>query len=121
MPIKQFFRVTALWVLMISPGLRFVGMASNKLVLIANHDKMPVMTNPLKLMNNGGADPDGMMDDIHCVMTKDTHLNALADIWDLHTETDSIGDLVATLGEWSEQLLQGVWVALVCIKLLKQS
>ena len=45
---------------------------------------------------NGGP----FLDHIHVIMTKDSKLKALADIWDFHDVTYSIGDFMLMLGEW---------------------
>src|ERR1700678_3444009 len=41
----------------------------------------------------------GYLDDVHVIMTSDTHLNWLADVFDLYN-TYSIGDFLLMLGEW---------------------
>ena len=114
----KFLRKTSLYILAI-PVLTFMlGLASNQVVLIANHDTFPVMVNGRKLAQFEAAaaakEPDFrfrpmparvengavMLDDIHCNMTKDTHLNALADIFDLKTAIYSVGDALLELGTW---------------------
>lgn len=116
----SFLRKTSLYLLAIPVLTGMLGLASNQAVLIANHDKFPVMINEHKLAKlvedakenksndlfalrpmparvvNGAV----MLDDIHCNMTKETHLNALADIFDLKDATYSIGDALLELGTW---------------------
>src|SRR5277367_5249949 len=91
-----------LWLPLTPFMLDVAGAASNQLCIISNHDKMPVLMNEFHRadwMNDAPYPADGMMDNIHCLMTKDTHLNALGDIFDFHSEIDSIGDLLLTSGE----------------------
>ncbi len=109
--IRSFLRTSFVWLIFAPWMIAFTGAASNQLVLIANHDKFPVMVNALKLdeMRNpspsnfiakllGAPAPapavkvgdDGMLDDIHCVMTDKTHLNFLADLFDMHDAIYSI-------------------------------
>ena len=132
----SFFRVTFLWILLLPVAFIFVGAASNQVVLIANHDKFPVMLNATKLnkflvrssetdesqhktvqhFGYFSAVSDGMIDDVHCVMTSETHLNFLADIFDLGS-IYSIGDGLLELGEWLGGFCQFVWLAIVILKL----
>jgi hypothetical protein len=111
-----FLRYTALWILLLPPAFHFVGAASNQLVLIANHDKFPVMENDWRASNetvlNGIIDPGG-----HCLMTSDTHLNFLADIFDFHDGIYSIGDLMLMTGDWLDSFCIYVWLALIIKKL----
>ena len=110
----SFIRKTMLWLLLLPTAVWLAGAASNQLVLFANDDKFPVMVNQKHLHTfTDGADADGMIDNVHCVMTNQTHLNVLADIIDLHLAIYSIGDL---LMQWSEgygyfaYLLWAVWM-----------
>jgi len=80
-----------------------LGTASNQAVKIANHDKFPVLDNGYHYQVND----DGMMDDEHCVMTSETRLNALADIFDFEGKTLSIGDMLLNLGDWLREV--GYW------------
>ena len=89
---------------------------------MANHDRFPVMWSSYKVAEYDlmlhkvamGKDKDaaeqaefdivaledqGYIDDVHCVMTSSTHLNALADVIDLGN-TYSIGDFSLMLGGW---------------------
>ena len=116
----------------------FTGAASNQLVLIANHDKFPVMVNAVRLEELkaptlaqsfitrllGVPEPapevkkedDGMLDDVHCVMTSKTHLNFLADVFDLKEAIYSVGDFLLMLGEWLWSFVPIVWVTLILKK-----
>lgn len=67
------------------------------------------MVNDTKLAVFGGASVDGMMDDTHCVMTEDTHLNLLADVFDFHDSIMSIGDLLLDFGGWLWGFAPFVW------------
>ena len=125
----KFLRKTALWILLSPLALGFLGAASNQLVLNVNNDTFPVRISPVllakmvegdtqKLAVSGAviqgdvmvlADGKIMLDKTHCVMTSKTHLNWLADVIDLHTETDSIGDLSLELGGWLWTFAPFVW------------
>jgi hypothetical protein len=117
----KMLRESFLWLLLLPASMYFMGTASNQLVLIANHDKFPVMVNAVKLADfensADGSLPDGMLDNVHCVMTSETHLNALADIFDLNSSgTYSIGDFLLVAGEESRDYIFFVWLALVVYK-----
>jgi len=111
-----FVRASFLWPLLLPFALYFGGAASNQAVLIANHDKFPVMVNSQRLASfeqNSGKLVDGMIDDVHCVMTDQTHLNALADIFDFKDAgIYSIGDLMIMSGASSEQSCIFLWIVL---------
>jgi len=111
-----FVRASFLWLLLLPFALYFGGAASNQAVLIANHDKFPVMVNSQRLASfeqNSGKLVDGMIDDVHCVMTDQTHLNALADIFDFKDAgIYSIGDLMIMSGASSEQSCIFLWIVL---------
>jgi hypothetical protein len=124
----KLFRASCLWILL-GPYVIFgLGAASNQAVLIANHGKFPVMMNARqldKIRHPGdlsniinqllGENPiptvanDYMIDDVHCVMTKDTHLNFLADIFNQKDGIYSIGDFVLDLSEWLMGWTPFVW------------
>jgi hypothetical protein len=114
----NFLRKTSLYILAVPVLLTFLGAASNQAVIIANHDTFPVMVNDVKLeemtapkapaavLNLFQPAPvlkmDGavMLDDVHCNMTAETRLNALADIFDMKDAIYSIGDFMLMLGGW---------------------
>ena len=114
----KFLRKTSLYILATPLLFTFLGAASNQIVLIANHDTFPVMVNDKKLVEMTTPpkpavqvvqafrstvtlkDDAVMLDDTHCVMTPDTHLNLLADIFDMKDAIYSIGDFLLMLGEW---------------------
>jgi hypothetical protein len=114
----KFLRKTSLYILAVPVMLVMLGAASNQVVLMANHDRFPVMINATKLaefntteidlgpiaikvVKPANIDADGvvMIDDSHCVMTSKTHLNFLADVFDFGS-IYSIGDFSLMLGEW---------------------
>lgn len=107
---KKLFLSTYLWILLLPAACNFVGAASNQLVLIANHDKFPVLMNEFAA---GRVMPFGHDDEGHVLMTHETHLNALADIFDFHSGWGSIGDLLIDLGRWLNTFCPFVWGALV--------
>jgi|SRR6185312_11732053 len=102
------FKFARLYVFAIPLLLIILGGASNQLVLIANHDTFPVMLNDVRASGH-----TFMLDSEHCVMTTHTHLNVLADIFDFGTETDSIGDLLLTVGEYLWNYAYLVWAMLI--------
>ena len=139
----NFLRQTALWILLL-PALTFgVGLASNQAVLVANHDRFPVMWNSYKAASLRYAtekaaqsdDPnvaeqaafdleafndEGYLDDTHVLMTSKTHLNFLADWIDLREATYSIGDFLLYLGEFGLKYAPAVWLAVAVQKLRKR-
>lgn len=130
---KKFLSFAFLWILALPLLLTFTGAASNQLVLAANHDKFPVMVNERKLKEFETRDDkeiqaiaselgiqvqpdvepdDGMIDDVHCVMTDHTHLNFLAD-WIDFGSIYSPGDLLLMLGDYLQPLSFPIWFAVV--------
>jgi hypothetical protein len=139
----KFLRRTSLYILAVPVLLWGLGALSNQVVLFANNDKFPVMWSTYKVAQYENAlvqkaksdsilDPDkvqtdqlaivaleqdGFLDDVHCVMTPETHLNLLADIFDLRDATYSIGDFMLMLSEWSFAFLPFVFLFDVTRKL----
>ncbi len=136
--LRKLFRSSCLWILLAPYAIFGLGVASNQAVLWANHDKFPVLLNARKLDKilsqdqeqdlltilgikpkapiAKTPDPDGMLDDVHCQMTSKTHLNALADVFDLGS-IYSIGDFTLYLGEWLMGFTPFVWGYAVIKKL----
>ena len=135
---KQFLRKTSLYILALPLLLTVLGAASNQAVLIANHDTFPVMLNDkkteamtveqksdassIRMPQPAMEDVDGtvMLDDVHCVMTHKTHLNFLADIFDLKDGIYSVGDFGLMLGDWFWAFAPFIFVFDVTRKLAKQ-
>ena len=134
----SFLRRTSLYLLAIPVLFTFLGAASNQVVLIANHDSFPVMLNDKKLRDMTKKDEEQfikvqflaptpayeandvvMLDDVHCNMTSETHLNFLADIFDLKDAIYSIGDFMLMLGEWLGSFTFAIFVFDVARKLRK--
>ena len=134
----NFFKRTSLYILAIPVLFTFLGAASNQLVLVANHDSFPVMLNDKKLRDMTKKDEEQfikvqflaptpayeandvvMLDDVHCNMTSETHLNFLADIFDLKDAIYSIGDFMLMLGEWLGSFTFAIFVFDVARKLRK--
>ncbi len=130
----KFLRKTYLYLLAVPLLFTFLGAASNQLVLIANHDTFPVMVNDQKLQEMATAKaqnvfnlfrPDPapktedavMLDEVHCNMTSKTHLNALADIFDMKDAIYSVGDFSLMLGDWLGQFAPAVFLFAVARKL----
>ena len=127
--VRRFLCSSFLWILLAPYAVTGLGIASNQAVLIANHDKFPVMVNPVKLDEFSGPKTEidivavltgkpsptdaTYIDDVHIVMTSDTHLNALADIFDFHSAIYSVGDFGLMLGEWMSGFCPFVFLALV--------
>ena len=132
----SFLRRTSLYLLAIPVLFTFLGAASNQLVLLANHDTFPVLVNAKKLqemtepreqksINFNKPIPafetgdTVMLDDVHCNMTSETHLNFLADVFDMKDAIYSIGDFSLMLGEWFWAFAPFVFVFDVTRKLRK--
>jgi hypothetical protein len=136
----SFLRKTLLWLLLAPYAVWGLGLASNQAVLIANHDKFPVMLNARKLnkiLSMGeeseleailgikakaplpAPDTDGMIDDVHCVMTTKTHLNALADVFDIGS-IYSIGDFMLGAGDASQPYCLFAWILLMSARAARQ-
>jgi Family of unknown function (DUF5317) len=115
--VRQFLRITAIWILLLPVVLGLLGAASNQLVLIANHGKFPVMYNAAITARALALFPDGQLDEVHCLMTSETHLNFLADIFNLHTAIFSIGDFFLMLGDWMWAFCPFIWLFEVCRRL----
>jgi hypothetical protein len=137
----NFFRKTSLYIIAVPVLFTLLGAASNQVVLIANHDTFPVMVNDKKLAEmtetkekfhdrelklhkvfkpTPAQENDAvMLDDVHCAMTSKTHLNALADIFDLKDAIYSIGDFMLMLGEWLGSFTFAIFVFDVVRKLRK--
>ena len=108
-------RVSLLWILLAPYPLIGIGTMSNQLVLWANHDQFPVLMRDsaaVKIM------PDGFDDSGHILMTSETHLNPLGDIFDFHAYWGSVGDMLIDLGEWMQSFCPYVFLALVTRKLV---
>ena len=118
----KFLRKTALWILLSPLAIGFLGAASNQAVLIANHDTFPVNINLVKLKGHIDEQPivlaDGtvMIDDVHCMMSSKTHLNWLADEFDLGS-IYSVGDFGILLGEYLWGFAPLVWGVVIFEKL----
>jgi hypothetical protein len=97
----NYVRKALLCLILLPYALYVLGAASNQLVIVANHGKFPVMENPAWVSHDlaaGNLTEDGMTDDVHCIMTPETHLNFLADVFDFRDKIESIGDLLIDSG-----------------------
>lgn len=113
-------RTSGLWILLAPLAIIGLGTASNQAVLIANHDKFPVMVNEYRRSQAELTGTDLMMDKIHCVMTDKTHLNVLADVFDFQSEgICSVGDIGIYLGYWLWVFAPYVWGFEVIRRLIK--
>ena len=111
-PMLRFLRSTMLWVLILPYLFIFVGAASNQLCEIANHDKFPVLVNEAVRVHFA-PDANGLIDRQHCIMTAQTHLNVLGDVFDIGNGYYSIGDGFIFLGQWLSGFCTFVWISLV--------
>lgn len=105
---REFFRLTRLYIIVIPLLIIVFGAALNQCVLIANYDTFPVMENGVKAAADK-VDKYGFIDDTHVLMTKQTHLNWLGDIFDFHAAIVSIGDLIGYSGYWLWDYAPFVW------------
>lgn len=127
------------WYLIAIPVLMFVlGAASNQAVLIANHGKFPVMMNEAEVSlacappsedkesqkfsifnssvpscTKGGQ----FLDRTHSIMGPNSHLKALADIFDLGEAVFSLGDFSIMLGTFLLKFTPLAWLFLTIRKL----
>lgn len=124
MSFRRLFFGCYLWLALAPITAEYIGAGLNQLVLIANHDTFPVMENSWFADQAAHRDlvqkaPDGvvMLDPIHCIMTSKTHLNFLADIFDLKDATYSLGDGFLILSDWLSSFCYAAWAVLVVRKL----
>lgn len=118
----KFLRKTALYILAIPTLFIVLGAASNQAVIIANHDTFPVLVNEYKVKSLETitlTDGTVLIDSTHCVMTRSTHLNFLADVFDFKDGIYSVGDLSLELGEWLWAFAPFVWAFAAVQKLRK--
>lgn len=139
----NFLKRTALWIIAVPLLVFCLGTAMNQAVLVANHDRFPVMWNTYKAAHyemeiqkavETADDPDkaeqaafdleglrhGYLDDTHCLMDESTHLNFLADWIDFQTATYSPGDLILELGDSGLTYAPFIWAALAIRRLNKK-
>ena len=116
--VVRFLRTTMLWIVLLPYALIFLGAASNQAVIYANGDRFPVLMNTEKVTYVLDDDGSGMLDEIHCLMTPQTHLNLMADIFDFGAAGIwSIGDLMLAAGSWLGTFVWFVWGSLVVMRL----
>ena len=132
--VRRMLTVTFLWVLALPVALIIAGAASNQVAMISNGGSMPVLVNATRLARFeherkleeikaavDGTDlpplADGMLDARHSVMTPDTHLKVLCDLFDADG-IESIGDFAIELGMWGWVFAPYLWGALICLKIL---
>lgn len=118
---RVYFHTIAIPVLLI-----VLGSASNQAVLIANHGTFPVQVNAEDILTHSDnpvllKDGTIMLDNVHCVMTEKTHLNWLADIFNMHRAIMSIGDFLIDFGDRLWGFAPIVWGTLVVRKLWEEA
>ena len=67
------------------------------------------------LCQNGGK----FLDDEHVIMSKDSHLKILSDIFDFSAHTYSIGDFLIYFGEWMWKWAGIAWIVLLIRKFVE--
>jgi len=104
-----------LWVVLTPYALIFMGAASNQIVMIANHDSMPVLVNQQRLaeFTEGHDVAEGMLDNRHSILTNESHLVFLADIFDFHDSIESVGDMLLDAGSGLEYPCFIAWLTLI--------
>lgn len=105
-------------VLVLTPFLcNYAGIASNWLVEWSNNGKFPVAMSSVK-ERAYKPDADGMIDNTHCVMTSETHLNLLADNFDFGAEgIMSIGDFLIDVLDLKEYF----FLTALCLVMFKRT
>lgn len=88
------------------------GAGLNQAVLISNGGKFPVMINEVWAAKIDGE----FLDDYHCRMTAQTHLNFLADYITFHVVVMSPGDLLIGLGETLAAYALTVWMTVIVME-----
>lgn len=116
--IKDFIRVTALWMILLPYPVAILGIGLNQAVLIANHGKFPVMVNnhwPERIDGEGFFEGDTE----HVVMSADSRLKFLADIITLSQGTDivSIGDLLINASGIGQDYAIWIWAFYLATRL----
>ena len=119
---RKFVIETFVWILLLPVALIVLGAAMNQVAIIANHDAMPVLINSGKISVGDGTrvfDGREMLDPMHSVMNKNTHLKVLCDILDFQDGIYSIGDEFLLLGGWLWAFAPYTWGFLLCLKVYK--
>ena len=117
-------RKTFLYIVIIPWVFWGIGAGLNQTVEIANGGKFPVQLNQKKWLEHIKKHPEdagtGMIDDTHCLMTNETHLNYLADIFDLNDNgIYSVGDGFLSIAIYLWSFAPYVWLTLVFVRLIE--
>ena len=117
--VKRLLVATMLWIILVPISLIIVGAALNQAAVIANHDSMPVLMSDARGLGapaiiNGKT----YLDPRHSVMTEDTRLKVLCDVFDFGDGISSVGDALIDFGGWLWAFAPYTWGALVCLKIL---
>ena len=94
-------------------------------MLISNGAKFPVLVNEVQKAeqqeNADGSLARGQFlgDDFHSVMGKNSHLKALADVFNVGNSIMSVGDVLITFGAWLWIYAPAVWLTLIAAEFLK--
>lgn len=146
----KWLKKTALWIVAVPLLTYYLGAGLNQAVLVANHDRFPVMWNSYKALkyefeivkaaeetcgDGENANPEicadaqfdlkalqyaGYLDDTHVLMSSKTHLNFLADWIDLKSATYSPGDVLLMLGNLGMEYAPWIWAAVALGKLSRK-
>jgi hypothetical protein len=88
---------------------------------ISAYVRHPVkMTNTTLDLKKATFDADGMIDDVHCIMSHSNHLKFLADWINLGSAIASPGDLLLLTGAWLWGFAPLIWGTLAVRKLIAQ-
>lgn len=109
--LKTRLNIPYAWLLLAPYACYAIGALLNILVLIVNHNVMPVLA-------PGGGCPDNVPDTIHACMTHASHLKFLADwiVWGDGVRSLDImspGDVFILAYEYTCNMFLYIWIALV--------
>jgi len=116
----RFIRSTMIWLPLLPIAFILLGAASNQLVLIANHGAFPVLMNDAQQLMAEDSVKIGsviMLDEVHCVMSSQSHLRFLADIFNLGSAIFSIGDLLLYFGRFLSAFCLPIWIFVSCLRI----
>jgi hypothetical protein len=113
----KFLRVSLLGLLILPFGLKYGGILSNQACLWANHGYMPVYVNEFYQRQSGWY--EGSSDGLHTILTKESHLIFLSDIWRKGNIYESIGDILMDTGDEIWPFCFAIWGGLLVVKVYR--
>lgn len=105
------FITARVWMLVLPSAVYYSGFFMNQAVLVANSGKFPVLISD-RQAKVWEFDNEGMKDNAHCRMTRETRLNWLADWVNLQKVVYSPGDILLSLGALMNQFAGVIWATL---------